>query len=298
MRNRQHQRPERGSASRLRSLYLWRAGGALAGAVTVCACWGFFVLTRIGQALDTAAMDAATHALPDMRGIDRYLLSAVSVPMIVALMVAAGLIALWRRRPALAVRAALIIAAATGTTQLLKHALFTRPYLGIGPAVANSLPSGHVCAAATAAVALTVVVPARVRSLTALAGAGLTALMGLAVVLNTWHRPSDVVAAVGVAAFYALLLAPVESGSDVALGRRLLGVLAFLGLPLTGVLVATAVVLVAWATGGVGAPDAAVWVASGACGRDVASLVAALAGAGATATASLAALCAVDRLRR
>ncbi|MBD3689571.1 phosphatase PAP2 family protein [Nanchangia anserum] len=279
-----------------RAAYLWRAFGAAAGLGALAAAWGAFVLTRLGQVVDTVAMTATTGALPSLRGLDRVVLSLVSIPTVVGLMIAAGVIAAVRRRPALAVRAAAIIALAVASTQILKHDILWRPDVGISPAIANSLPSGHVTAAATAAVALTIVVPVRIRSLVALAGAAWTALMGIAVVLNEWHRPSDVVAAIGVVTFYALLLAPVETGTRTPRGRRVLAWAMTICVAAAVVGLVAALLTVAAATGGPAAPAGASWLADAAHAQTPATLAAATAGLASILAVATFAAWSVDRL--
>lgn len=188
-------------------------------------------------------MSYASAFVTHLRGVDRHVLDVVSAPMIAGLMVVAGLIALARRRPALAVRALVIIGLATVTTQLLKHYVLWREGLATY-GTPNSLPSGHVTAAATAAVALTIVVPARWRGATAWIGAAWTALMGLSVVVNEWHRPSDVVAAVGVVSCYALLLSPVETSPHRREGSLLITRVAWAVFGLSAAAVGAAVFLV------------------------------------------------------
>ncbi|MFD0576478.1 phosphatase PAP2 family protein [Dactylosporangium darangshiense] len=72
------------------------------------------------------------------------------------------------------------------------------PGPGRGPeraAAGNSLPSGHTTIAASVAVALVMVVPAKARGAAALIGAVFAALAGVATLSAGWHRPSDAVAA-------------------------------------------------------------------------------------------------------
>jgi membrane-associated phospholipid phosphatase len=106
-----------------------------------------------------------------------------------------------RRREALA--AVAVVAGANLTTEVLK-ALFGHerfwPFLGEGQPWTNSFPSGHTTAAASIAVALLIVAPARLRPLAAVAGAALTCAVGISVVALEWHYPSDVLGGLFVAA--------------------------------------------------------------------------------------------------
>jgi membrane-associated phospholipid phosphatase len=102
-----------------------------------------------------------------------------------------------RRREA--VVAAIVVAGANVTTQVLKSVLehartkaFERGWELPWP---DSFPSGHTTAAASIAVALLLVVPAGYRLLAAGIGAALTGAVGLSVVILGWHYPSDVLGA-------------------------------------------------------------------------------------------------------
>ena len=111
-----------------------------------------------------------------------------------AVVVAIGL-RFGRRREAVA--ALILIAGANLTTQLLKvvleHARYKASEHGIELPWPNSFPSGHTTAAATIAVALLFVVPARHRLAAAIAGLLLTAAVGFSVIVLVWHYPSDVI---------------------------------------------------------------------------------------------------------
>jgi membrane-associated phospholipid phosphatase len=145
--------------------------------------------------------------------------------VLTALVAALGL---WfgRRRELLA--ALVVIAGANLTTQLLKttlehvrHKAFEH---GVELPWANSFPSGHTTAAATIAVALLFVVPARHRLKAAIAGLLLVAAVGSAVVVLGWHYPSDVLGGllvVGTWGFGALAVLRAREGHGRAVsGRR------------------------------------------------------------------------------
>jgi membrane-associated phospholipid phosphatase len=126
---------------------------------------------------------------------------------------------LGRRREVLA--ALVVVAGANLTTQLLKvtleHARHKAFEHGIELPWANSFPSGHTTAAASIAVALLLVVPAAHRFAAAVAGAALTAAVGLSVVILGWHYPSDVLGGllvVGTWGFAALAWLRIRRGPD------------------------------------------------------------------------------------
>jgi membrane-associated phospholipid phosphatase len=130
-------------------------------------------------------------------------------------------IGLWagRRREALA--AAVVVAGANLTTQLLKttleHARHKAFEHGIELPWPNSFPSGHTTAAASIAVALLLVVPAAHRLAAAVVGLLLTAAVGVSVVVLGWHYPSDVLGGllvVGAWGFAALAWLRRRDGRD------------------------------------------------------------------------------------
>jgi membrane-associated phospholipid phosphatase len=130
-----------------------------------------------------------------------------------------------RRREVLA--AIVVVAGANLTTQLLKttleHARHKAFEHGIELPWPNSFPSGHTTAAASIAVALLLVVPARHRFAAAVTGAALTAAVGFSVVILGWHYPSDVLGGllvVGAWAFAALAWLRVRGARDRAPSTR------------------------------------------------------------------------------
>ena len=74
----------------------------------------------------------------------------------------------------------------------------------------NSLPSGHTTVAVTLSLALIVVAPQWFRSPAAWIGWAWTSLMGVSVMMEGWHRPSDVITAALIAGAWALALSPIE----------------------------------------------------------------------------------------
>ena len=179
---------------------------ALVSVVGIGALWQVFVRSRTGQLLDAAVLDGAQYGRTRLWRLAEPVLDVISVPFIAAVLLAAVVLALVRRQWLLTVQVALLMAGANLTTQLLKHAVLERPDLGLGDRVVNTMPSGHTTAAASCAVALVLVVPRRMRPLTAALGAVYTAGTGMATVIGGWHRPSDVVAAMLVVLAWAGLV--------------------------------------------------------------------------------------------
>jgi membrane-associated phospholipid phosphatase len=127
---------------------------------------------------------------------------------ILAAVVAFGLLA---RRTRETVAALAVVAGANLSTQILKHVLEHERYtmvLGWGHQPSpDSYPSGHTTAAASLAVALVLVVPARMRPLAAAIGAALAVAVGVGLVVMKAHYPSDVAGGLLVVASWAFAAA-------------------------------------------------------------------------------------------
>jgi membrane-associated phospholipid phosphatase len=119
----------------------------------------------------------------------RHLSAATLVVLSAALASLAGALGGARRAWAVALTPVVTVLAA----QALKTVL-ARPALSSATAM-NSLPSGHVAAAAGLAVAAVLAVDRSLRVTVAVIGTVTVAITGLATVTLQWHRPSDVVAA-------------------------------------------------------------------------------------------------------
>jgi hypothetical protein len=127
-------------------------------------------------------------------------LSWVSVGSVGLSLLVCVTLALVRRRLDLALGAVVVIGGADLTTQILKNDLFSRLDVTNGP---NSLPSGHTTVALSIALAAVMVAPSAWRSTVAIGVSGTAALVGVALVLGRWHRPSDVIAATFVCLVWA-----------------------------------------------------------------------------------------------
>ncbi|WP_231496041.1 phosphatase PAP2 family protein [Cellulomonas sp. HZM] len=172
------------------------AAVVVASALGVWLLWRAFVDTWAGQRVDQAAVDGAQYGRTELWRVGERVLDVVSVGLIAAVLLAAVVIAVLRRRWELAVQVAIVMAGANLTTQVLKKWVFERPDMDVPGDYGNTLPSGHTTAAASISVVLLLVVPPRVRPWAAVLGAGYTALTGVSTLVGQWHRPSDVVAAV------------------------------------------------------------------------------------------------------
>jgi membrane-associated phospholipid phosphatase len=176
---------------------VWLLVVGAAEVVGVFALWDFFVRSEHGQELDTIALTGNSIGQSRVSGVTDTVLNTMSVVSIAVAVAVVVFIALLRGRVATAVVTLLLIAGANVTTQLLKAGLY-RPVYGVDKmrdAVGNSFPSGATTAAAAVVVALIFVLPAKVRGLAALLGAGFAALVGVATLSAGWHRPSDAIGA-------------------------------------------------------------------------------------------------------
>ena len=167
---------------------------ALASALSLFAIYDVFVRTREGQRLDQTALDHVDSSTAGVRVAD--LLQYLTVGGLATVLVGCVVVALVRRRWALAAGAVVLVGGAIATTEVIKHQVLSRPDFGYG--VSNSLPSGHTTVVASLALAALLVVPARGRWLVGLAAAVGIATTGVGTVVAGWHRPSDVVAALAV----------------------------------------------------------------------------------------------------
>lgn len=173
------------------------------GAAAVGVLYLVMVQTVAGQRLDQAAVlhaDADPLLTNDIVEVLNELTIGVGAVVLVACMA----VALVRGRIAHAIAAAVLVGGANVTTQALKHGLLTRPDLGYD--TMNSLPSGHTTLAASLALALLLVSPRISRGLLVLAGSVAASLVGAGTVVAGWHRPSDVLAALGVCLAWAGLV--------------------------------------------------------------------------------------------
>ncbi len=207
----------------------WRPFLAAVSVVAVVGLLGLAVTSYValrtssGTGLDARLLDAVSSTTLADSQLHSDLRSSTHWS-ILALALACATLALVRRRLGLWLGALIITAGANVSAQVLQHDVFTRP--GVNPAV-NGLPSQHMTVAFSLALAAVVVAPPAWRSMVAIGASAAATLVGVALVLGRWHRPSDVVAAVFLCMVWAalgLLVAglvrrrpPSPSGSTVAL---------------------------------------------------------------------------------
>jgi len=156
--------------------------------------------------LDTAALRGflglQSGALDPLAGLG-------DAPPVGVLASALAAFALVRGRPRSAALVIVLMALTSVSSQLLKALLaYPRPAgdTNLSNVAPEAFPSGHATAAMSLAIALVIVVPARLRALAAVLGAGFALSVSLSVVALGWHFPSDVAGGFLLATFWALVL--------------------------------------------------------------------------------------------
>ncbi|MFC8191073.1 phosphatase PAP2 family protein [Cellulomonas sp. NPDC057328] len=217
-------RPSTGRPRARAAVVAWAVVVALTSAAAVAVLWRFFVVTWAGQRVEDASFDGARYGQGRLWVVAEPVLDVVSVGFVAAVLLAAVLIAVVRRRWSLAVQVAVLVGGANLTTQVVKR-LLDRPDHGVGADYGNTLPSGHTTVAASVSAALLLVVPPRARPAAAVVGAAYTSATGVSTLVGQWHRPSDVVAATFVVLAWvavvcgAMAVAPAPATTTAALSR-------------------------------------------------------------------------------
>ena len=179
---------------------------------TVWLTYRALVTSTTGQRLDQFAMVESMQAAPTSADRLRDLMQAVSVPSIAVAVGVLAAVAITRSRPALAVAAAATVIGANVTTQALKQWLVRPDLLDLGSQNVNSFPSGHVTVVASLAAGALLVMPRRAQPTVAGLGVVATAVTAVGTVALGWHRPSDVIGAVGVVTAWTAITAAWVSG--------------------------------------------------------------------------------------
>lgn len=200
------------STPRLTRNQFWRlVAAALSVALTVLITYRSLA-TVPGQNLDSLTRFAVSRGKRYLFGADTAALDTISMGALVALTGVVILVAVIRKRGELGLRVLVLVIGANLTTQILKHWLLHRPDLGVDYAgLPNSLPSGHTTVAMTAAIGIVLVTPPKWRSPAVFIGWLTASFVGISVMLNQWHRLSDVLTAILIAAAWGLILAPREA---------------------------------------------------------------------------------------
>ncbi|TFC60885.1 phosphatase PAP2 family protein [Cryobacterium sp. TMB1-7] len=187
-------------------------GAALLCVVAFVALYLFFVRDVAGQAIDQLAFNGAEDGSTGTT-VTRQLLDMIPSVMVAIGAIVSLIIATVRRAwfpLVVAVSAAMV---AVVTTQLLKNVILTRPELGVDGYVPNSFPSGHTTVAAASALVVFLVASPHTRWLAGTIGAAFAVAAGVSTLVSLWHRPSDVIAALLVVAFWGCVAGAVLTRS-------------------------------------------------------------------------------------
>jgi membrane-associated phospholipid phosphatase len=115
-------------------------------------------------------------------------------------------VALVRRRPRAAVAAAVVLALAPVSAEILKP-LLAHPHAAVAPTHISpaSWPSGHSAAALALVLGALLVAPARLRAPVAILGGLFALAVGVSLLILAWHLPSDVIGGYLIAALWGAL---------------------------------------------------------------------------------------------
>lgn len=202
--------PLRVRAERVRRPELWVALGCAVGFVLVCVA---FVWTPAGQMIDGALLPEAGRygyqqdsvMIEPAESVLRLVGNPLRLAFVLGIVVLAGLVV---RRFLAGVAGVAVVIGSVLAARVLKE-LIARPELDvIGSTTHNSFPSGHVAAAAGLVFAVMLVVPPQVRPWLVLPGVVWVGVVVGATMVAGWHRLSDGLGAVLLAAtLYCLAVA-------------------------------------------------------------------------------------------
>jgi hypothetical protein len=194
--------------------------GAL-GALMAVVAWWIGVRTGWGQQLEDYAFEGRKATWYRFRQVGTRAFSAVWVPAALTAAVGAVVVAFRRRGMALAAAAAVVVAVPPVLATWLKRVIDRPDLVELMWANArNSFPSGHAALVASVSLAWVFVVAKRSRAWVAGVSAVATGAGAAAILGTGWHRMSDVVGGVGLAALVAAVVLAVVVWST---GARVLG---------------------------------------------------------------------------
>lgn len=162
--------------------------------------------TASGQRMDQLILSGAQGHEGRLSQYAEVAVGMVSVPVMAGLLGVAVILVLVRRQLSLLLPLLVLVVCANLTTQVVKRVLVAREVLGPDIEITpNSFPSGHTTLAATAMIAV-VLASGRARVALAPLGAAWTAAAGVGTLVLGWHRPSDVIGAIVIAAAWTFLV--------------------------------------------------------------------------------------------
>lgn len=161
----------------------------------------FFVRTSVGQQIDESAFVGADRPQGELIRFAQDFLGLLPIVAIVAGLVVALPIVFIRRNLAVFLTAAGSAIALNVSVQLLKEVL-PRPHFGVDSGLANSLPSGHTAIAGSVFLLIFLVSWPALRPTVAVLGSLFVIVTGAFTLVEQWHRPSDVIAAMFMISFW------------------------------------------------------------------------------------------------
>jgi len=185
-------------------------GGAVGGIVLLMLAWYAAFHIGVVEHADGAAFRAFTGLQrPRIDQLARFLVQLCDPKPYVYLCAVPLLVAVARRRFAVAVAIAAILLGANVTTQLLKpllaHPRYAVAVSGIAWSPAGSWPSGHSTAAMSLALCSVLAAPSWLRPLLAALGGSFAVAVGYALLTLGSHLPSDVLGGFLVAGTWTML---------------------------------------------------------------------------------------------
>lgn len=198
---------------------LGAASGLLLVLGSTCAA---FVWTPIGQRVDQRFLPRAPGGIDNRASVlyapAHAVLSTLGNPTVLAVLLAAVvLVGVVSGRGTAGLLGVGVVGASIVAAGLLKQ-LVHRPELGVaGSTTHNSFPSGHVAAASGLVFAVLLALPRGARRWCAVPGAAGVSLVAAATMITGWHRLSDVIGGVLLAALLGCLAA---AGRRAVAGRR------------------------------------------------------------------------------
>jgi membrane-associated phospholipid phosphatase len=183
---------------------------ALGGIAALALLWALAYAIPFGHWLDSSALwGFADLSRPRLVPIAESVGALAHPGSFVLLGAALTAIALARGRPRTALAIPLILLGASGTTEILKHALAQHRFadwMGATDQIAAvSWPSGHATASMALALCAVLAAPPRLRPLAAAVGAAFAVAVSYSILILQWHYPSDVLAGFLVAGVWTLL---------------------------------------------------------------------------------------------
>jgi membrane-associated phospholipid phosphatase len=175
-----------------------RAAGALYVAglclLALALTWVVAELVPAAQVRDAAALHRFTLLDgPRVNATAEFLLHLLDPSLFTIWGVALVLFATARRRPRVALAVTLVLGLAPLSADGLKP-LLAHPHVRVGETHISSAswPSGHATAALALTLCAVLVAPTRLRPAVAALGAAFSAAVGCALLIRSWHLPSDV----------------------------------------------------------------------------------------------------------